>query len=166
MTNFVPTNLNIHARTLAEVALTKPSTRGARPLKVSNPLVEVGLVTRVTAPAGTTDAGVWNGTVLPMVDWSATVGGSSGTGYTRVNVTLDITGTLPADPKVNLPFTLATLASCGSLGAHCIGIIPPTPGCVVAPCNATRKGYRRFNVSMDNTSFSVDLEIADAIILR
>ena len=107
LTNFVPTEFNLGARALAELALRAPATRGARPLIISNPLVEVGYVTR-------SSAGLWNGTVLPMIDWSATEGNGSGTGYTRVEVTLNISGLLPTDPNIVLPYTTATLASCGT----------------------------------------------------
>eukprot|EP01052_Picozoa_sp_SAG31_P044534 SAG31_NODE_7801_length_1594_cov_1.113043_2_plen_115_part_00 len=85
MTNFVPTEFNVDAKRLAELALSTSATEGARPLLVSNPLVEVGFVTK-------TVDGQWNGTVLPIVDWSATEGNSSGNGFTRVEVDT----TLPA----------------------------------------------------------------------
>ena len=59
LTNFVPSDFAVGARTLAEVALMGAAAEGARPLHVSNPLVEVGFVTQ-------TSAGAWNGTVLPL----------------------------------------------------------------------------------------------------
>ena len=55
----VPSDFAVGARTLAEVALMGAAAEGARPLHVSNPLVEVGFVTQ-------TSAGAWNGTVLPL----------------------------------------------------------------------------------------------------
>ena len=139
LTNLVPTDFDVGARRLAEVALRTPATRDARTVLVDNPLVEVGLVTRHSN-------GVWNGTAMPMVDWSATEGNGSGTGYTRVVVTL------PNSSAV--PFTTATLASCGK-GKACRGFIQG---------NTTRPGYLRLNRT--NATFSVDLDIADAIILR
>ena len=51
-TNFVPSEFEIGASMLASLALRAPATAAARQLNVSNPLVEVGLVTR-------TDAGEW-----------------------------------------------------------------------------------------------------------
>eukprot|EP01051_Picozoa_sp_SAG22_P014422 SAG22_NODE_1750_length_3660_cov_2.073013_1_plen_239_part_10 len=137
LTNLVPTDFDVGARRLAEVALRTPATRDARTVLVDNPLVEVGLVTRYAG-------GMWNGTVLPMVDWSATDGNGSGTGYTRVVVTL---------PNSNaVPFTTATLASCGK-GKACRGFIQG---------NTSRPGYLRLNRTNSST-FSVDLDIADAI---
>ena len=62
-------------------------------------------------------------------------------------------------------YTKASLASCGGMAAaSCHGEIRPY--CDHAPCNATQVGHKRFNVSEDNRTFSVDLAIADAIILR
>ena len=59
-------------------------------------------------------------------------------------------------------YTKASLASCGgTAAASCHGEIRPY--CDHAPCNATQVGHKRFNVSEDNRTFSVDLAIADAM---
>lgn len=158
LTNFVPTDFNTHAKLLAEVALHAPATADARPVLCDNPLVEVGFVSR------TATGGIWNGTALPLIDWSATTGNSSGNGYTRVNITLN---PLPgaAQHPAAITYTTASLASCGATArSACRGVIPPS--CDVAPCNVSRPGYLRLNVSENNMSFSIDLNIADALILR
>lgn len=138
-----------HARTL---------TPHARPIVSSNPLVETGVITR-QGDSHLYDA--WNGTVIMMVDWSVTGGGVGGvTGYTRVNISI-------ADlPGARLPFKTATLASCLShLSANgCTQVIPPySPH---NPTNVTKSGSARFNISTDRLSFSVDVLISDAIVLR
>eukprot|EP01043_Picozoa_sp_COSAG02_P019909 COSAG02_NODE_971_length_15551_cov_4.415157_3_plen_141_part_00 len=140
------------------MALQGSATADARPVLCDNPLVEVGFVTQTAA------GGIWNGTALPLIDWSATTGNSSGSGYTRVNITLN---PLPgaAQHPAAITYTTASLASCGATArSACRGIIPPS--CDVAPCNVSRPGYLRLNVSENNMSFSIDLNIADALILR
>ena len=119
LTNFVPHAFNAGARTLAEVVLRTPATAHARPLLCSNPLVEVGLVTRTTA------GGKWNGTVIPLVDWSATEGNSSGNGFTRVTVTLN-----PSVSGAVFPWSNVTLASCGLVAAAVGGRHPTYPGTI------------------------------------
>jgi hypothetical protein len=113
VTNFVPYAFDLNAKKLAEVALRTPATAAARPLIISNPLVEVGFVTK-------TVAGVWNGTALPIIDWSATEGNSSGNGFTRVEITLNhLAGAAAATDPTQFPFTMVSLASCGAKAAHC-----------------------------------------------
>jgi hypothetical protein len=143
---------NLDAKTLAELALRAPATADARPVLCSNPLVEVGFITRTAA------GGVWNGTVLPLIDWSATEGNSSSNGYTRVNVTLNPLPGAAAHPAA-ISYATATLASCGKTAATtCKGVIRTG--------NESRPGHLRLNVSEDKMSFSIDLNIADALILR
>eukprot|EP01051_Picozoa_sp_SAG22_P002604 SAG22_NODE_118_length_19263_cov_16.155813_16_plen_98_part_00 len=97
--------------------------------------------------------------MLPIVDWSATEGNSTGNGYTRVVVTL------LADAAAKIPYTTVSLASCGKTpAASCLGVIEPY--CDHAPCNVTQHKYHRLNHTKDNMTFSVDVKIADAIILR
>ena len=159
LTNFVPNNFNTNAKLLAEMALQSPATADARPVLCDNPLVEVGFVTR------TGSDGSWNGTALPLIDWSSTEGNSSGNGYTRINVTLNPLAGVANHPAA-IMYKTVSLASCGAAApSTCRGVIPPS--CDVAPCNVSRPGYLRLNVSKENNmSFSIDLNIADALILR
>jgi hypothetical protein len=63
LTNFVPHAFDVNVKKLAERVLRSPAAAGARPVFSSNPLVELGIVTK-------TVDGVWNGTVIPIVDWT------------------------------------------------------------------------------------------------
>ena len=102
------------------------------------------------------DTGGWFSNSSAHRDCHTEDGDGCGTGYTRVEVTLS--------PGL-VSYTKASLASCGgTAAASCHGEIRPY--CDHAPCNATQVGHKRFNVSEDNRTFSVDLAIADAIILR
>ena len=109
----------------------------ARPIISSNPLVEVGYV---PSPVGT---------ALPLVNW-ATEGNQTvfflRENFTRVEVSL---ARLRPPPS----FTNATLASCGSL--------------TMAAC-AARQPHEvvPLNVSADKLTLTVDVAIADCIILR
>ena len=92
------------------------------------------------------------------------MGNSSGTGYTRVNVTLNPLAGSAQHPAAII-YKTASLASCGTAAmSACRSVIPPS--CDVAPCNVSRPGHLRLNVSENNMSFSIDLNIADALILR
>ena len=89
------------------------------------------------------------GTLLPLVNWDTPHNQSSfhaRENYTRVTVSLATM--IPPPAK----WVTATLASCGSL--------------VAAACAVKQGGVVRLNASADGLSFSVDVAIADAIILR
>eukprot|EP01043_Picozoa_sp_COSAG02_P072018 COSAG02_NODE_13402_length_1398_cov_20.606546_1_plen_380_part_00 len=134
-THFVPTEFNLAVRTLLLKLV--DGVPNARPIVVSNPLVEVGYVTSAA------------GTALPLVNW-ATKGNQTAyfvrENFTRVEISL--AGLTP--PPI---FTNATLASCGSLdNVSCAALFPGK----LAP----------LNVSEDKLTLTVDVAIADCIILR
>ena len=134
-THFVPTEFNLAVRTLLLKLV--DGVPNARPIVVSNSLVEVGYVTSAV------------GTALPLVNW-ATKGNQTAyfvrENFTRVEISL--AGLTP--PPI---FTNATLASCGSLdNVSCAALFPGK----LAP----------LNVSEDKLTLTVDVAIADCIILR
>ena len=162
VTNFVPNEFDVNAKKLAEMVLQTPATLGARPVLTSNPLVEVGFVTK-------TVKGVWNGTVLPLIDWSATEGNSSGNGFTRVSVTLNhLPAGATADPTL-FPWTKVSLASCGVKAAHVAGgglyscKSTLAPSCDHTPCNVPRL---RFGLSLDELSPVVFSWLASSLSLK
>lgn len=109
----------------------------ARPIVSSNPLVEVGYVTSSV------------GVALPLVNW-ATQGNQTGfflgENVTRVKISL-------AGLKLPPRFTNATLASCGSLAMK---------ACAARQSNKLVP----LNVSTDKLTLTIDVAIADCIVLR
>jgi hypothetical protein len=153
LTNLVPSK-GLDGAALQLMTKAAAAVSHARPIGTMPSLVEASLVTRYQTP--TPFSGEWNASAILLIDWTATEGNSSSNGYTRVNVSL--TGL--ASP---LPFTTATLASCSNAGG-CLQMLRPfTPG---NPTNTTITGFARFNISKDRLSFSADIAISDAIVLR
>ena len=135
-THFVLTAFDLDVRSLLLDDLAA-GVADARPVVSSNPLVEVGYVTSAV------------GTALPLVNW-ATEGNQTvffaRENFTRVQISL-------AGLKPPPSFTNATLASCGSLTPKACAARQPHN---VAP----------LNVSADKLTLTVDVAIADCIILR
>ena len=181
LTNLVPTKMDGAVRQLLASAAT--AVPMAAPLQSSNSLVEASLITRQGDPR-VLDS--WNGSVVVLVDWSTTGGGApdasrnddglkeqqrphqlqhlgrqqKALSYTRVNISI------AALPRTAIPYATATLASCNApiSATGCRRVLPPfSPG---NPTNVTALGVSRFNISADGLSFSADVLVSDAIVLR